>query len=418
MSFDESTAPAVARDCESEGSTGPRSATRPLHPSALLSWTLPPRLPADACADVERNFAELEVRYDAGERRAHAVWLRHLLDFGCCSIESLCEAFASPRPYLALQTLEIEAGQRLCEHLERIVAQHSLGGGAQWYPNMTVDLMKVSDLPEPILLVELDEPYEFSIDSLHRVPVRLARLVYESLQLLSQTLLPCMLPHELWRDQARFHIEEAADQFEAIRRAGGRRDITRAAKFVARKRYTDYFSTEPEELRQQLEYFTNVLYMQPPWMRELRTKRPIQHARRLLQRLSQYEIEHGAHPWVEYARHISQTVLAHFKDEAAVCACHRRVFRHLDQDFEEGVPLFYSLVLSSQSPIEKEHLQSHVEGLMNHGEHAVERFHLAKMAKKQFREIVELRATALGLLARAQAVNDQVLQARHRRRAA
>lgn len=418
MSFDESAATAATRDCVSEEATGPSPTARSLHASALLSWTLPPHLPAGACAEVERTFAEFEVRYDARERRAHAVWLRHLLDFGCCSIESLCEALASPRPYLALQALEIAAGQRLCEHLERIVAQHSLGGGAQWYPNMTVDLMKVSESAEPILLVELDEPYEFCIDSLHRVPVRLARLVYESLQLLSHTLLPCMLPHELWRDQARFHIEEAADQFEAIRRAGGRRDLARAAKFVARKRLTDFFSTEPEELRQQLEYFTNVLYMQPPWMRELRTKRPIQRTRRLLKRLSQYEIERGAHPWIEYARHVSQTILAHFKDEAAVRACVKRLSRHFDRDFEEGVPLLYSLVLSSKSPIENEHLQSHAEGLLNQGEHAVERFHLAKMAKKQFREIVELRATGLGLLARAEAVNVQVLRARHRRRVA
>lgn len=416
MSVDASPIAPNPRDCELEPQAATHALPRSVRSAAVLSWTLPPRLAGDACSGVERSFAETQVRYDAKERRAHAVWLRHLLNFGCCTIQDVCEAMDSDQPFLALHRVEARAGQRLCERLEEIIASHSLGGCAAWHPNVTVDLMRAQDSEEPTLVFELDLPYEFSVDSLHRVPLQLARLVYEGFLLISYTVLPCMLPHELWQDQARFQIEEAGDAFQEIRRAGGRCNLAGAAKYIEAHQLNDYFSTDPKELLGQLDYFTTVLYLRPPWMRECDMKRPIEGARKLLKRLRQYEIERGSHPWADYARHVSRTVLSLYSDEAALRRCAKRVQQHQDARFENGVPLFYSLVLSSRTHIENEHLQSHADGLMNQGEHAIEYYELARLAKQQFREILELRAIGLGLLARAEAVNERLNTGRYARK--
>lgn len=393
---------------------------RPVRPATVLNWAQPPRLARNGCADVNATLTDTGLRYDEHERRAHAVWLRHLLSLGCISIESVCQALSSPHPYLALNALEIEGITTLCHQLEAVVAAHALGCGGNGHPSVLIDLLSVRESPEPILLFRIDEPYDFQVDSLHRVPARLARLVYESFHLISYTLLPCMLPHELRRDHARFQVEDNAAEFQLIRRAGGLRDIERAARFVARKKdwnRMSEFSSDPEELREQLQYFTDVLYLQPSWMFDLKVDFPIRHARRLLQRLAQYEIDMGPHPWIDYARHVCETILARFADEAALKACCKRVHRHMEHEFENGVSTYFSLILSSQGPIEIEHLKAVADGLMEGGECSIERYYLARMATKHLREILELRAVALGLLARARAVNDIALRRISRRSA-
>lgn len=387
----------------------PTCDSRPVHAPTVLSWAQPARIVPEGCADVNATLAEAGIRYDEHERRAHAVWLRHLLGLGCISIKRLCEALASPRPYLALHTLEIEGVTALCRQLESIVAAHAMGCGCDWYPCVLVDLLSVRESHEPILLFRIDEPYVFQVDSLNRVPARLARLVYESFHLVSFTLLPCMLPHELRRDHARFQIEDATPEFHLVRQAGGRRDIQRAARFVKSKEdwnRMSEFSSDPHELKQQLDYFTDVLYCQPPWMFDLKNEAPLHRARRLLQRLAQYEADMGPHPWVDYARHVCNTILVRFANERALEACCKRVFRHREREFEGGVSPYFSLILSSNGPVEAEHVKAIAQGLMDQGECAIEYYYLASMAPKHLREILEFRALALGLLARAHAVNE------------
>lgn len=419
MSSDGSTVAARRRDPPpSESPTAPDA--RSVRAPTVLTWTQPPGLARDGCVAVNARLTDTGLRYDELERRAHAVWLRHLLSLGCIKIESVCEALASPHPYLALQALEIQGVTTLCQQLESIVAQHALGCGTSWYPCVLIDLLSVRESHEPTLLFRIDEPYHFCVDSLHRVPARLARLVYESFHLISYTLLPCMLPHELRRDQARFQVEEYAAEFELIRRHGGLRDIRRAARFVASKKdwnRMSEFSSDPQELREQLQYFTDVQYLQPAWMVEQKMDRPIRHARRLLKRVAQYEIDAAPHPWSDYARHVCETILARHPDEAALKACCKRVQRHMEQEFDNGVSMYFSLILSSDGPIEREHLKAVADGLMEGGECSIERYSLARMASKHLREILELRALALGLLARAQAINDIVLRHRCRRSA-
>lgn len=417
MSVDRSSVTAALRDCPPPQSR-PACESRPVRAPTVLSWAQPARIVREGCAEVNAILADAGIRYDEHERRAHAVWLRHLLELGCISIERLCEALANPRLYLALHTLEIEGVATLCHQLEAIVAAHALGCGSDWYPGVLIDLLSVRESHEPILLLRIDEPYAFQVDSLHRVPARLARLVYEGFHLISFTLLPCMLPHELRRDHARFQVEDEAPEFHLIRRAGGLRDIERAARFVARKKdwnRMSEFSSDPDELRGQLQYFTDVLYLQPSWMFDLKMDFPIRHARRLLKRLAQYDIEVGPHPWTDYARHVCETILARFADEAALKACCKRVHRHMDREFENGVSTYFSLILSSQGPIEIEHLKAVADGLMEGGECSIERYYLARMATKHLREILELRAVALGLLARAHAVNNIALRRISRR---
>jgi hypothetical protein len=378
-----------------------------------LSWAQPARIVPGGCADVAATLADAGIRYDEHERRAHAVWLRHLLGLGCISIERLCEALASPRPYLALHLLEIEGVATLCRQLESIVATHAMGCGSDWYPGVLVDLLSVHESHEPILLFRIDEPYAFQVDSLNRVPARLARLVYESFHLISFTLVPCTLPHELRRDHARFQVEDATPEFQLIRQAGGLRDIDSAARFVASKQdwnRMSEFSSDPQELKEQLEYFTDVLYCQPPWMFDLKLDAPLRHAQRLLKRLRQYESDMGPHPWVDYARHVCDTIRARFADDRALKACCKRVFRHLEQEFDNGVSPYFSLILSSNGPIEVEHVKAIAQGMMDQGECAIECYYLASMATRHLREILELRAVALGLLARAHAVNQLALR--------
>lgn len=416
MSFDESPDAGAARHCLAEVSPpGPRS-DRPVRSAAVLSWTRLPTLAQDACTEVECSFAEREHRYDATERRVYAVWLRHLLHLGFLSAQELCEAMGSSRPYLALHTLQIRAGQRLLEHLERIIAEQSLGHSEHWQPNLTIDLMGVSECEDALLLISLDCPYVFDVKSLNSVPLRLARMVYESLQLLNYTLQPCGLPHELWRDEATFVIDLGEEAFSEITKAGGLRNLKAAIRCIKRKKLTDYFSTEPESLRQELQYFRDVLYLRPPWMRDRDYKRPIASTRRLLKRLAQYEVERGTHPWAEYARHVCQSILARFKDEKDLKRIVRRVFRHYEREFEGGAPLHQSLVLSSTSHIEKRHLDDLAQRMAETGENSVERFYLTKMASSTLRYIMELRATGIGLLARADSVNEQVRRGRYGRK--
>jgi len=417
MSPDRSTTAAAGRD-RSPPEPQPTSEARPVRPATVLSWAQPPRIARNGCADVNATLTDTGLRYDEHERRAHAVWLRHLLSLGCISIESVCQALSSPHPYLALNALEMEGATTLCHQLEAVVAAHALGCGGNWYPGVLIDLLSIRESHEPMLLFRIDEPYDFQVDSLHRVPARLARLVYESFHLISYTLLPCMLPHELRRDHARFQVEDNAAEFQLIRRAGGLRDIQRAARFVARKKdwnRMSEFSSDPEALREQLQYFTDVLYLQPSWMFDLKMDFPIRHARRLLKRLAQYEIDMGPHPWIDYARHVCETIRARFADEAALKACCKRVHRHMEHECENGVSTYFSLILSSQGPIEIEHLKAVADGLMEGGECSIERYCLARMATKHLREILELRAVALGLLARAHAVNDIALRRISRR---
>ncbi len=378
-----------------------------------MSWAQPARIVPEGCADANATLADAGIRYDEHERRAHAVWLRHLLTLGCISIEHLCEALASPRPYLALHLLEIEGVATLCRQLETIVAAHAMGCGSDWYPCVLIDLLSVRESHEAILLFRIDEPYVFQVNSLNRVPVRLARLVYESFHLVSRTLMSCMLPHELRRDHARFQVEDEIAEFQLVRQAGGLRDIERAARFVASKQdwnRMSEFSSDPQELKAQIEYFTDVLYCQPSWMFDLKIDAPLHRARRLLKRLRQYEIDMDPHPWVDYARHVCETILARFADERALKACCKRVFKHLEQEFDGGMSPYFCLILSSNGPIEVEHVKAIAQGLMDQGECAIERYDLASMATKPLREMLELRALALGLLARAHAVNEIALR--------
>lgn len=416
MSFDESPDAGAAGHCLAEVSPPGPSSDRPVRPATVLSWTRLPTLAPDACSEVERSFAEREHRYDATERRVYAVWLRHLLRLGFLSGQELCEAMASSRPYLALHTLQIRAGQRLIELLERIIAEQSLGHSEHWQPNLTIDLMSVSQCEDALLLISLDCPYVFDVKSLNGAPLALARMVYESLQLLNYTLQPSLLPHELWREEATFVIDLGAEAFAAINKAGGLRNLKGAIRCIKRKKLTDYFSTEPESLRQELQYFRDVLYMRPPWMRARDYPRPIASTRRLLKRLAQYEIERGTHPWVDYARHVCQSILARFKDEKDLKRIVRHVFRHYEREFEGGVPLHQSLVLSSTSDIEKRHLDDLAQRMMDTGESSVERFYISKMASSTLRYIMELRATGIGLLARADGVNEQVRRGRYGRK--
>lgn len=391
----------------------PACESRPVRAPTVLSWAQPARIVPEGCAEVNATLADAGIRYDEHERRAHAVWLRHLLGLRCIAIERLCEALASARPYLALHVLEIEGVTTLCRQLESIVATHAMGCGSDWYPCVLIDLLSVRESHEPILLFRIDEPYVFQVDSLNRVPARLARLVYESFHLISFTLLPCMLPHELRRDHARFQVEDATPEFHLVRQAGGRRDIERAARFVKSKadwNRMSEFSSDPHELKEQLDYFTDVLYCQPPWMFDLKMDAPLCHARRLLKRLKQYESDIGPHPWVDYARHVCDTILTRFADERTLKACSRRVFRHMEQEFDGGVSPYFSLILSSNGPIEVDHVKAIAQGLMDQGECAIERYYLASMATRHLREILELRALALGLLARAHAVNEVALR--------
>jgi hypothetical protein len=415
MSFDESPDAGAAGHCLAEVSPPWASGDRPVRSAAVLSWTRLPTLAPDACTEVERSFAECEHRYDATERRVYAVWLRHLLNLGFLSGQELCEAMASARPYLALHTLQIRAGQRLNAHLERIIAEQSLGQSVHWQPNLTIDLMNASECKDALLLISLGCPYVFDVKSLNSVPLRLARMVYESLQLLNYALQPSLLPHELWREEATFVIDLGEEAFAAINKAGGLRNLKAAIRCIQRKKLTDYFSTEPESLRRELRYFRDVLYMRPPWMRGRDYKRPIASARRLLKRIAQYEIERGTHPWLDYARHVCQSILARFRDEKDLKRIVRRVFRHYEREFEGGVPLHQSLVLSSASEIEKRHLDDLAQRMMDTGENSVERFYLTKMASSTLRYIVELRATGIGLLARADGVNEQVRRGRYAR---
>lgn len=413
MSVDRSAVAAALRDCPPPQSR-PACDSRPVRAPTVLSWAQPARIVCEGCAEVNATLADAGIRYDEHERRAHAVWLRHLLGLGCISIERLCEALASPRPYLALHTLEIEGVATLCRRLESIVAAHAMECGSDWYPCVLIDLLSVRESHEPILLFRLDEPYVFQVDSLNRVPARLARLVYESFHLISFTLLPCMLPHELRRDHARFQVEDVTPEFHVVRQAGGRRDIERAARFVKSKEdwnRMSEFSSDPNDLKEQLDYFTDVLYCQPPWMFDLKIGAPLHRTRRLLKRLRQYESDMGRHPWVDYARHVSETILTRFADERALKACCKRVLRHMEQEFDGGVSPYFSLILSSNGPIEIEHVKAIAQGIMDQGECSIERYYLASVATRHLREILELRALALGLLARAHAVNEIAMRA-------
>ncbi len=385
--------------------------------ATALTWAALPVLGPRACTPIYDDLAESQRRYSGAVRQAMALWFKHALKLGLVSPEDLAAALSAAHPFTALDRLYVETRNALARHLNEVVARHAMGGEHHVEPSIDIGLVPGGDGAEPALTISLDTYYAFDIGSLHRLPRTLAALVHESLDIVSRCLVPCLLPREMWDGRFNWLLEDAGEEYLQLRHAGALHDIEAAAEYLKARGSGYYFSTDPEELREQIARFRMMLEGRPAWMRLMPGTRPIARARRLNRAAEQYAIEHGGHPWATYVRDVCNTVCALDTDDGARTRRLRREDRYRHDDGTEGATaLSAGLWVRSGTPTEQENAETLFQGMSEAGETPMECYALARLAPSRLLAILERIAIGVGLLLRADQVNAQVSTPRFRDR--
>ena len=392
---------------------GPRATVAPCTPreplsaATLVKWAHLPHLAPDACTEFQTRLTETELRYDSKERQANAAWLQKLVAMKCVTWKEIAAALSQEHPFLALERLKVQATAALTAHLEALTQTHALGIPKGWQANVSIDLAEIQSTEAPMLLILFEGYYAIEIDSLHKAPVRIARLVYRCLQLLSETVLPAMLPHDVWASEFTWNRESYRDAYDCVIRAGGGADLARAVECVRDHNLEEWLSPEPETLKRQLEVRWCQFHGLPSWMKDHSCRSPLRGARQLVRLAGQYEIESGPHPWLDYVRYVSASILERFATDAACRRSLKRRHHHNDLNSEDLAPLHVALWVTSGTAVEEDTASRLYRDLPEAGEALAARHVLQSMSPVTFRDIVESLALGLGLLLRAGAVNRE-----------
>lgn len=334
-----------------------------------------------------------------------AWWFKHMLKLKLTSRARIARAMSDAHPFTALDRLYVETVNGLAARLERIVALHAPVQAAH-HPQINILVVPQED--EPLLSVSVDGFYRFDLPSLHAQPHRRASLVHEALDLVSRTLILCMVPRDTWDGAYNWVIEMAREEFEELRAAGLLHNIEAACAYLNRQG-ANYFSTDPDILCGQLAHCRALFDSMPPWLRQVRSTNLIARNRRLMRIARQYEIESGPHPWLTFVRYATQCIGERFRSDAALTAA-RRAFTRYEQDSgsDAPYPLATGLWVTSQTDTELKNMEEVLDGMANACETAMVCFGLASIPSARLNTILETMATGLGLLLRAEATDIEV----------
>jgi hypothetical protein len=383
-----------------------RTTATPAVAAHALAWATPPQLSQQCHDEMRERLHEQAATFNADARRGIALWLRHMMALGICSSADVAAAMSHCHPCSALNRLYTSTCTILAAHLNRIVEQHSRGFGDSYRSAIEIALGLSADDVEPVILLGMSGYIEITVDSLHQVQAPLAAMVYESLELVSRCFVAFLSPSDTWDGQALGWNDMFAEEYERLRDMRDQRGID---EVVAHVQFSDYshFYGNKTEICEQLEHGRQMFEAKPTWLTVAATKTPVSQARSLHQRIAQFRLVHGGHPWCEFVEHVCATIATRFRDDRAWRVSAREDRDALLERHETDVPMFFGLWVTSGSECERSNAEELHENMGQAGEEAVDCYSLVQLASTQLRRKLHDTAIGIGLLLRAGAVNLQ-----------
>jgi hypothetical protein len=230
--------------------------------------------------------------------------------------------------------------------------------------------------------------------------------VYDTLELIGECLVPCLLPADVWDGSGiGWDREGQLQEYRTLCEAGGLDNVRAAAARVQAEPF-EYFSPHESDLTEQLVLARKMFEGRPPWMRSF-TGDPITRARELQATAQRHRAEHPDSAWAEFAETVCRELCKQFPSSRELAQERKLINQHTPQ-YEDGeAPLSGGLWVHSGSEPEGVNAEEFFEGLSANGEYPVMRLDIGDLASAKLWRILEHRAQGLGWLLRAGAVNEQ-----------
>jgi len=361
-----------------------------------------PLLASGALGDVSDDLLERFV-YGGHEAISGAVaWLKDASALGLVRPDEIDKALCKRCRNQALHSLSKDALNRWFLTLSASVraASGSVGCGLELEPQLSENFSRVA---LTVMGVEL-----ISVSSLYHAPMPVARLAYEALGLLSRTLFPAMLPHELRQP---WWLEAMKNDYQILVKAGVAGDPERSYAYME----------EHEDLFEQLPYH-NPDYesdwvfellsrknKNPSWMTNSSAKDPLRRARLLLARHARWRPcrRMYRHPWSLYAVDVLNAILCLYPSRRTLARRHEALGLLTDTN-DGGAFIGSALTVYSGDDVESYVVDSEYHSMSEAGEYPALSVSLAALADSSVRATLTGLMTGIGLLARANGLDAEM----------
>jgi hypothetical protein len=374
-----------------------------------VSWLKLPRLDASACKQTQADLIEHEHRLSPAARTTLASWLLRMQAWDLIRTRTLARALAHRYPATALGRLYFTTRNRLAKRLNALYASHfpNNTAPADEQELFTVSLSSPSEYSPPNVIVKMHSYLGVSVDSLRRLPARLAGLVHESFSLIDICMLPHSLPLNIWNKDPLWFFEMVEAEYHKLKKVGGLSNVP-GMEELARMNQLEFLSPEGDGVEEDFRYVQQVIEGRPRWMREVDRTQPLRRARELKNAAHQYGCEYGPHPWVDYVQEVCTTLLGLFANDKVWQHYTASYQRASTEGWDDELHVSRGVWLLTRSPIERRHIDEIHEDFMQYGGDQVLRFRLTRIADERLRSILEAFAHGAGLLRRAADIDLQL----------
>lgn len=358
---------------------------------AGLAWTRLPRLSPQTVNQIVERAREQSAACGVEQSEGMTVWLRHAVNEHWIEAQAVIDAVNSQYVNRAVWRLVSSAEANAAAALNKIAA--AVAGREE---QDTDDVLLLRFIPsssynDAYCSVATTSVSAFSLPTLNRLPLVLARLVSDTLNTIAAQLLSFATPAELWGGSAYGWYDELQYEVKQAIAAGALHDPQAVIDANGGRSGFDYLSNDPVELVRDLRRY-RMLFCQPPrWITKADRKIPVA---RLRARAHECALRYEHHPWVGFVERACAALDQYSLGKTAA----RR-----DGSYNEGeIPLGYGLAADSGSAAEEHVLSDLHDQMMNSGDIAAENFVLNDIPLGALGQRLAAVAAALGLLLLAQ----------------